>query len=423
MTTERRFDRELPELLARLDEGPMPDYRDFVVRQTATMRQRPAWTFPERWLPMDITTRRLAVARPVNWRLLAVAAVVLLAVVAAALVAAGSRPRLPAPPYGPAANGLIAYESLGDIWLGDPDSATSRPIVAGAEVDTVPRFSRDGTKLFFMRLAPFSGHQLMLADPDGTHIRAASPEIFSEISGGDWSGDGRFLLIASRVGGRQTMSIIDTVDGSVRRIDVGMEVFDPTFRPPNGRQIAFSVGEGSRAAIYVVETDGGAPVKLADGGGPVYSPDGSRIAYGRSYQPAVAANETRVMNADGSDDHIVGDRPDVQYQGTPVWSPDGTRLLVFRNSQRTGQVLAVVPADGSDPGREFHVAFVGGFGGLAWSPDGSLVVATPADETAEATLLNVVDGTSHYVPRWYVETWQRLPIESSRFPTPAPAGR
>ena len=36
--------------------GPMPDYRDDIVRQTARMRQRPAWTFPERWLPVSVIT-------------------------------------------------------------------------------------------------------------------------------------------------------------------------------------------------------------------------------------------------------------------------------------------------------------------------------------------------------------------------------
>ena len=36
--------------------GPYPDYIDDVLATTAQRRQRPAWTFPERWLPMDITT-------------------------------------------------------------------------------------------------------------------------------------------------------------------------------------------------------------------------------------------------------------------------------------------------------------------------------------------------------------------------------
>ena len=41
----------------------VPDYRDDIVRQTARTRQRPAWTFPERWLPVSVITSR-ALAAP-----------------------------------------------------------------------------------------------------------------------------------------------------------------------------------------------------------------------------------------------------------------------------------------------------------------------------------------------------------------------
>jgi hypothetical protein len=44
--------------------GPArPDYLPDVVAQAARMRQRPAWTFLERWLPMDIAVRRQGVLR------------------------------------------------------------------------------------------------------------------------------------------------------------------------------------------------------------------------------------------------------------------------------------------------------------------------------------------------------------------------
>ena len=90
-----------------------------IVRQIEASPQRPAWAFPERWIPMDATMRRIPVA-PINWRLLALAALLVVAAVAIAIVAAGTSRRLPVPPYGPAANGLIAFERDGDIYLGDP---------------------------------------------------------------------------------------------------------------------------------------------------------------------------------------------------------------------------------------------------------------------------------------------------------------
>ena len=48
MTTAQRFEHELPELLADLYVGGMPDYRDDLLRRTGATRQRPAWSFPLR---------------------------------------------------------------------------------------------------------------------------------------------------------------------------------------------------------------------------------------------------------------------------------------------------------------------------------------------------------------------------------------
>ena len=44
--------------------GPVrPDYLTDIVAQAGRMRQRPGWTFLERWLPMDIAARRQGVPR------------------------------------------------------------------------------------------------------------------------------------------------------------------------------------------------------------------------------------------------------------------------------------------------------------------------------------------------------------------------
>jgi len=111
MIPTRRFDQELPELLLEASTAPYPDYIDDVLGRTGSLRQRPAWTFPGRWLPMDLTMPRRTTAVPVRPLLL----LALLAVLIAALVvvAVGSRRPLP-PPFGVADNGLIAYSEGGD---------------------------------------------------------------------------------------------------------------------------------------------------------------------------------------------------------------------------------------------------------------------------------------------------------------------
>ena len=49
------------------------------------------------------------------------------------------------PPSGPAGNGLVAYESEGDIYVGDPTTGETTAIVAGPNRDMRPVFSPDGT--------------------------------------------------------------------------------------------------------------------------------------------------------------------------------------------------------------------------------------------------------------------------------------
>ena len=53
MTTGQRLERDLPQILGELATRPYPDYIDDVLATTARARQRPASTFPERWLPMN----------------------------------------------------------------------------------------------------------------------------------------------------------------------------------------------------------------------------------------------------------------------------------------------------------------------------------------------------------------------------------
>ena len=78
MTMPRRaIERNLPGILDDLSAGPAPDYLDDVFARTGRMRQRPGWTFPERWLPVADIARTRAFAPAPPWRLIAVALVVI----------------------------------------------------------------------------------------------------------------------------------------------------------------------------------------------------------------------------------------------------------------------------------------------------------------------------------------------------------
>ena len=126
MTTEARFERQLPALLEDLYLGPSPDYRDEVLAAAVRTRQRPAWTFPGRWLPM-LTSRhdRSRVGQ---------AAVAAIGVVVAprraarrgAVVCRRFAATTVPPPFGPARNGLIAYTRMATSTSVDPDTGKTR---------------------------------------------------------------------------------------------------------------------------------------------------------------------------------------------------------------------------------------------------------------------------------------------------------
>ena len=85
MTAFDRFDRVFEDVLADLAQPSYPDYIDDVLTRATTGSQRPAWTFPERWLPMRTMTRTVPFAPGLPWRNLGLLA--LLALLAAALLA------------------------------------------------------------------------------------------------------------------------------------------------------------------------------------------------------------------------------------------------------------------------------------------------------------------------------------------------
>ena len=137
MTTPMRRERDLSPILTDLAMAPYPDYVDDVLGRTGRMRQRPAWTFPGRWLPMDLTTRAAPVAR-LPWRQLGVLALIALLLATALAVYVGTQRHVPAP-FGPARNGLIPYISGGDIYVGDPVTGRTTLLLGGPGGRLEPR--------------------------------------------------------------------------------------------------------------------------------------------------------------------------------------------------------------------------------------------------------------------------------------------
>ena len=112
MTLNDGFDRTVSDWLDEQAGHGMPGYLDEVLTRTTRTRQRPWWSSPERWLPVQSTARFAQVPR-MAWLLVVLGLVVALGT---AILVVGS-PKRPPSPFGPAAQGNVLYAGTdGDIY-------------------------------------------------------------------------------------------------------------------------------------------------------------------------------------------------------------------------------------------------------------------------------------------------------------------
>jgi Tol biopolymer transport system component len=406
----------------------MPDYRDDIVRQTAHMRQRPAWTIPERWLPVSVVTSRAFNVPPIPWRVVGVVALLLLALAVGLAFVAGSQRLVPAP-FGPAANGVVAYEKGGDIYTVDPVTGVSTAVITGPAADINPRWSRDGTRLAFERKVDGDSGPgvLYVARADGSHmvqLKTAGP--IAQIGNYDFSPDGKELLINDRSGDYPRFLIAASDGSGVRTLDVARPAEYAAWRPPDGSEIlTMDVDDGSNGCcgIHAINAETGStrdilaikPGRLR--GYPRWSPDGSLISFAE-WEPVAdkLTVQTHIIAADGSGERILPSPPGTQWQAVESWSNDGTRLLVIRGyaPDVAGARPVAIPVDGSGTGVEIELpGSVNPADPVAWewAPDDSLILGARGEDGAhtDQVLLDPVAGTSRTLP-WSsisLPSWQR----------------
>jgi dipeptidyl aminopeptidase/acylaminoacyl peptidase len=419
MTTDRRLERDLPAILGEIAMGRYPDYIDDVLATTAQRRQRPAWTFPERWLPMELVTTRVPTTR-MPWRQIGVLALLGLLIATAMAIYVGSQQRRLPAPFGPAANGVVAYSHEGDIYVADPSTGNATAISSGPENDLRPIFSPDGTMVVFERKvgAGPDGH-LYVAGADGTGLMRVTidPIVMTPSDVGSpyqFSPDGRSLVVAAWRGNDDPGLMLVATDGSGdHQLDLAtladrVTMFtEPTFRPPDGREIMFvgtdnditnggpgvyavNVSTGDVRAI--VEADASHELDLA-----TWSPDGQLVSYAAWDATAEGMTvRTHIVGADGTGDRVFPLPPGAVFDIGAAWSNDGTRLLLVRGYTSGWEDTrpVIIPADGSDIGTE--IANDGPIQGNCcyswkWSPDDTMIIGKPINASGHPLQQVIID--------------------------------
>ncbi len=336
---------------------------------------------------------------------------------------------------------MRASRLIGLALLAGAFAAVLTGVPVGAAVSHAAASKRAGT-IAFIRAAPGTGYQgeLFSVRADGSGLRRLTPAD-TAVRSYAWSPDGRFIAYIEE----RTFALwLVRPDGTGRRLLLQASMLSSLGLSwsPDGKAIAIvspspSVNPGSAAcaklALYIIRIGGGAPVRVSSprrgiGCGVAWSPRGDEIAYGDGGEvlgvisrnggrprlllssgvgapqwspdgtklaaPTVIHRQLRtdryrritVVNADGSDPHVVTDHAYTEYPF--AWSPDSRQILYGRQDR---QGIYVIGADG----RGNHLVTRDSprqtlWGALAWSPDGgSIVYATDRTGTHD---LYVIDA-------------------------------
>ncbi len=373
-----------------------PDYLDDIVTRAQHTRQRPPWTFLERWLPMSVAVRREGIPRVAV--LFALLVLLLVAAFATTVVLTGAPTRLPTPFV--VTNGEIAFVAGNDIVEVQPDGSGRRVLVPGSPQQSGVSFSPDGRRMVYWRQNG-ALQDLVVADADGSRPTTISTGAIEPTGSAIvWSPDGTRVAYSSR-----------TVPSTT-----------PTSCPGFGTQN----GDFCSSRIFVAPVDGSGAHQVGDATldarSPAWSPDGSTIAFGGGNAMPGQSLRLYLMNADGSNVRQVSAvrGTDWAFMRTD-WSHDGSKIATQASAAnnlnqwdiwvidpKTGSATDVATQPGADDvfpmwasdrdalawaGNGLYLQEPGGqpvdvqpSGTLPyWSPDGKLIASITNDDKLEVS--------------------------------------
>jgi len=214
---------------------------------------------------------------------------------------------------------------------------------------------------------------------------------------GHLSPDGRHVAYSMEEGNRESLWLLQIATGATTRILAPQDVvfLDLAFSP-DATFIYYSAlpAPGSGAcALYRIAALGGTPMRLAgDACWVDVSPDGSRLAFVRDLP---AESEVYVANPDGTDLQRLAARSGSMAFANVAWSPDGRNLAVLsrpENREQDPRLVVLDPADGSQ--RDLgETGIHRGAYGLLWLPAGFILEGDedPQGEGTQLWLLSYPD--------------------------------
>ena len=252
-----------------------------------------------------------------------------------------------------------AYGQVVALFAIDPDGSDEVRMTDGESA--FPSWSPDGSRLAYTLGMDDGSWQIatMAADGSDVNVLTSGPgihEVPTWSPNGTWLAYGHSPLLPDDPGFRTTLWRVDA-DGTNPRQLGNPRSFDVEPRiSPDGRSVVFQrlTADGEKGTLMIRDLATGKETALPAAGDlarhPAWSPDGRWIVYNVAPTPT-SRDQVEKIAADGSREPIV------LFPGTstragfkPVYSPDGTRILFgcLGVEGGTDDDACVMNADGSD---------------------------------------------------------------------------
>jgi TolB protein len=236
-----------------------------------------------------------------------------------------------------------------EIWSMDYDGSNQKQLTSYRSISTFPCVSPDGTKVAFTSYAQGIPKIFIHSTDTGRKLPFYN-QTASMNAPGDFTPDGKLLLLYSTAAGGYSQIYSANIDGSnLKRISYDRTIdVEPKVNPKTNNDIVFVSGRSGLPQLYKMNMDGADIARLTTGEGeavnPAWSPDGQRIAFAwtRGFEPG----NYNIFIMDVATRNLVQLTHGAGRNENPVWAPDGIHI-VFSSKRGRGNQIFTMLADGT----------------------------------------------------------------------------